>query len=147
MPHNTSRAPFFSRGSLPPAGRNYRLRWATHLMITEAKTAEVAVVPALRTALTTSSLSPRCSGTRSVIKRSATKRVRATPMPVDSRGSNRCCVYSSIKPPFLRLYLVVSLFLRAAASKQRRRILVYSLPKESRILAPQVAARQQALHS
>ena len=86
-------------------------------MITEARIAEVAVVPALMNALTKSSLSPLCSGTRSVMNRSATKRVRPIPIPVASRVSKRCCVWSSIKPPSPRL-VWLPLFLRTAETKQ-----------------------------
>ena len=75
-------------------------------MIAEAKTAEVAVVPALRVALKMSSLSPLCSGTRSVINLSATKRVKPMPIPVARSDSKRCCVCSSIKLPSLRVVSV-----------------------------------------
>jgi hypothetical protein len=73
----------------------------SHRMITEARIAEVAVVLALMNALTKSSLSPLFSGTRSVMNRSATERVRAIPIPVARRVSKRCCVWSSIELPSL----------------------------------------------
>ena len=56
--------------------------------------AEAAVVPALSTALNTSSLIPLCSGTRSSMNRSVTRRLRTIPIPAAKRLSNRCCVCS-----------------------------------------------------
>jgi hypothetical protein len=56
--------------------------------------AEAAVVPALSTALKTSSLIPLCSGTRSSMNRSVTRRLRTIPIPAAKRLSNRCCVCS-----------------------------------------------------
>ena len=85
---------------------------ATRRTSTEASTVEAAVVPALSSALKTSSLIPLCSGTRSSINRWATRRVRAKPIPTETMVSNRCCVCSSTLLPFPCGQLRMLLFLK-----------------------------------
>ena len=93
-PGSSSGTPAFSWGVVYPRAL------AACRTITEASTAAVAVVPALKSALVTSSVIPLCSGTRSFMNRSANRRLSPKPIPAARRVSKRCWFCASISISF-----------------------------------------------